>query len=219
MTKNTKLSSLEHIKTAITRAATQAGRQPCEIELLAVTKNQPENKIEPLLLAGQLIFGENRVQEAQGKWPHLKQKYPDTELHLIGHLQTNKVKEAVQLFDVIQTIDNLRLATKLHQEQQRQHKVLRYFIEVNIGNEPQKNGVAPDKFAEFYQNVRNKTNLQIVGIMCIPPQKQDPQPYFQEMAKIASRYHLLVSMGMSDDYEIAIRAGTNQVRIGRALFS
>lgn len=213
------LSHLQDIVTNIGNIARKQGREPADIQLLAVTKTQSIAKITPLLEAGHQLFGENRVQEAYSKWPLLKQQFPNTQLHLIGHLQSNKVKEAVHLFDVIQTLDSLKLAQKLQDEQSRQNKSLEYYVEINIGNEPQKKGILPDQLSDFYKSLMTNYSLKITGIMCIPPVGQDPYVYFRQMFDLAHQFHLPnISMGMSDDYEQAIQCGSTMVRIGRALF-
>lgn len=189
------------------------------VELLAVTKNQPIEKIISLLNEGQRLFGENKVQEAYSKWPSLKEQYPELKLHLIGHLQSNKTREAVALFDVIQSLDSLKLAKKLQEEELKQNKHLEYYIEINIGNEDQKSGVLPENFDEFYTSVCANSILNVIGIMCIPPANQNPIQYFKKMLEYANRYSIKnISMGMSDDYELAIENGSTLVRIGRALF-
>lgn len=194
-------------------------RDPTTTSLLAVTKNQTADAIYTLLKNQQRLFGENRVQEALIKWPELKKNYPDIELHLIGHLQTNKVKDAVALFDVIETLDSFKLADKLAKEEERQQKKLAYYIEINIGEESQKTGILPANFENFLVTLRNNYPLNIKGIMCIPPSDQNATPYFQRMQQIAKEFQLdVISMGMSDDFEIAIKYGSNLVRIGRALF-
>src|SRR5262249_5139090 len=148
-------------------------------QLLAATKNVPLFKTEKLLQEGHTLFGENKVQEAYRKWPTLKRKYPKTQLHLIGHLQTNKVKRAVALFDVIETLDNVKLAQKLIDEELKQQKRLEYYIEINIGHEPQKTGVLPEDFHKFYETLTAEFPLRITGVMCIPPANQNPVVYFQ----------------------------------------
>lgn len=213
------LSSLEKIQHQIATTAKRYGRLPEEVKLLAVTKNQPIDRIVPLLKQGQCLFGENRIQEAEMKWSGLQEKYNSLQLHLIGHLQTNKVKQAITLFDAIQTLDGIKLARKLFAEEQRQQKKLDYYIQINIGLEPQKSGVLPQDFADFYKTLRSEVTLNIKGLMCIPPQDKNPALYFEEMANIAKRYRLTqLSMGMSDDYETAIQYGATIIRLGRALF-
>jgi pyridoxal phosphate enzyme (YggS family) len=212
------MTKLQVIKSHIKEIAVTFGRQE-EIALLAVTKNQKISTIESALAQGHRLFGENRVQEAYTKWPEMKKKFNHIELHLIGHLQTNKVKEAIKLFDVIQTLDSLKLAEKLVAEEKRQGKHLAYLIEVNIGEEPQKAGVLPKDFDDFFSKISTCYPLNVQGIMCIPPAEQDPTLYFQRMKNISETYKFpIISMGMSNDYELAIRYGATQVRIGRALF-
>lgn len=191
-----------------------------QVQLLVVTKNQPIERIRPLLEAGHLLFGENRVQEASSKWPKLKIQYPHICLHLIGHLQTNKVREAVNSFNVIETLDSTKLAEKLVLAEQSQNKKLTYYIEVNIGNELQKNGILPRDCSSFLQKLRTDfPSLHVKGIMCIPPAQEDPTKYFKHTALLANELKLPIkSMGMSADFDIAIQQGSNLVRIGRALF-
>lgn len=186
--------------------------------LLAVTKNQSADYIIPLLKAGQMRFGENRVQEAYTKWPLLKAEYPNCQLHLIGPLQTNKVREAIALFDVIETVDRINLADKIADELGKNPKPLQLLIQVNIGHEPQKSGVLPDDFPALFAHCRAR-HLPIMGLMCIPPANQNPVPFFQNLAHLAALYHLpILSMGMSHDFETAIEYGASWVRIGSALF-
>lgn len=212
------LANLRTIQLDIQDCAIKAGRND-PIKLLAASKNRSVAAITQLLDEGQRLFGENRVQEACEKWPVLKVLYPDIELHLIGHLQTNKVKEAINLFDTIETLDSFRLAEKLMIEEKKQNKRLTYYIEINIGKEPQKTGIWPDHLDDFLTKVRNYFLLNIQGLMCIPPLNEDPVTYFQELKNLADYHHLpIVSMGMSDDYELAIQNGANLVRIGTALF-
>lgn len=212
------MSKLIEIRETINNHVRQSNRLN-PIQLLAVTKQQSINKITELLLQGHRLFGENIVQEAILKWRDLKTDYPDIELHLIGHLQTNKVKEAVALFDVIQTLDSLKLAAKLAKEEMLQNKKLDYLIEINIGSENQKKGILPEDFDFFYHELKKNYPLSVQGIMCIPPIDKNPTPYFNMMKKIADEHQLaIISMGMSNDFKIAIECGANLVRIGRALF-
>lgn len=188
-------------------------------ELVAVSKTFGQEDIEPLITAGQRRFGENRVQEAQGKWPALKAKYPDLVLHLIGPLQTNKARDAVALFDVIESLDREKLAKMLSQEMERQDRHLPCFVQVNIGDEPQKAGVAIAETVEFAAHCRNDLGIEIVGLMCIPPAGMAPGPFFAQLAVLAERAGLeRLSMGMSADFETAIVMGATQVRVGSALF-
>ena len=189
------------------------------IDLIAVSKTFPPEHIIPLLQAGHKNFGENRVQEAQKKWTTLKQHYPDTCLHLIGPLQSNKVQEAVQLFDVIHTLDREKLAHKLAQEMQKQEKSCPLFIQINIGEEAQKSGLLPHEADDFIKLCKTHYRLTIWGLMCIPPIDAHPAPYFALLDKIATRNGLEKrSMGMSADYQIAIELGATHIRVGSAIF-
>jgi PLP dependent protein len=186
--------------------------------LVAVTKTHGAERIRPALSAGQRVFGENRVQEAARKWPALKAEYTGIELHLIGPLQTNKVRDAVQLFDVIQTLDRPKLAQALAAEIVRSGRSPRLFVQVNTGEEPQKAGVTPPQVSDLLAVCRD-LNLPIVGLMCIPPIDQAPAPHFALLREIAKAHGLAeLSMGMSDDFETAIRFGATHVRIGTAIF-
>jgi len=191
---------------------------PAHVTLVAVSKFQPVEKIEALLKKGQRVFGENRVQEAAEKFPALKEKYPDIELHLIGHLQTNKAKEAVALFDVIESVDSLRVAEALKKEMEKQSKNLPCFIQVNTGEEAQKDGVAPRDLEKLYKDCV-ALGLKIEGLMCIPPAEDIPDLHFALLAKLARKLNLKkLSMGMSADYEAAIKYGATHIRLGTALF-
>lgn len=188
------------------------------VSLVAVSKTHGPDKVEALLRAGQTVFGENRVQEAQGKFPALKAAWPALELHLIGPLQTNKAKEAVALFDVIQSVDRPKLAKILAEEMAKQGRTLPCFVQVNTGEEEQKAGVAPGDVDAFVAECR-ALGLNVVGLMCIPPADEEPSPHFALLAKIAQRNGLSqLSMGMSGDFETAIRLGVTHVRVGTALF-
>lgn len=209
---------LSEIMAQIAFAAEESGRRPEDISLLAVSKTHGEDKILPVLEAGQRLFGENRVQEAAGKWPALKEKYPDVRLHLIGPLQTNKVREAVVLFDAIETIDRPELAKKLVKEMEKQGRNLPCFIQVNTGEEPQKAGVHPKETAEFVKYCQN-IGLNIIGLMCIPPVEDEPSAHFAFLKKLAAESGLKeLSMGMSDDFPLAVQQGATIVRVGSALF-
>jgi PLP dependent protein len=198
------------------------------VALLGVSKNQPPETVETFIKSGLRLFGENRVQEAADKWPELKKRHPDIELHLIGPLQTNKVKAALALFDVIQTVDREKLAQAISGEwrvaskENSRHSPLathRFYIQVNTGKEPQKTGIAPKETDAFILYCIHDLKLPVVGLMCIPPAGQPPAPHFALLKTIADRHGLKeLSMGMSDDYKTAIRMGSTCVRLGRALF-
>ncbi len=188
-------------------------------KLVAVSKTFAAPEIAPVIAAGQRIFGENRVQEAMGKWPHLRSSDRDLELHLIGPLQSNKAAEAVALFDVIQTIDRAKIAEAVAKETAKQGKAPRCFVQVNTGREPQKAGVDPDQLDAFVKNCRQAYQLDVVGLMAIPPVDCDPRPHFQMLAAMAARNGLKeLSMGMSGDFEMAIAEGATCVRVGSAIF-
>lgn len=202
-------------------AKVAAGFDPAgrHVELVAVSKTFPAEAIKPFLAAGQRVFGENRVQEAREKWPTLREAYPDLRLHLIGPLQTNKAREAVALFDVIETIDRDKLAGVLAQEMARAGRQLPCFVQVNIGLEPQKAGIAPAEAVGFVRRCQAEHGLDIVGLMCIPPDGVPPGPYFAHLATLARDAGLSqLSMGMSADFETAIAMGATHVRVGSALF-
>jgi hypothetical protein len=188
------------------------------VQLVAVSKFQSSDKILQAIAAGQMVFGENRVQEATEKWPAIKKIFPDIKLHLIGTLQTNKAREAVAVFDVIEIVDRTKLADCLAKEMQKQGKNLPCLIQVNIGREPQKSGIMPEEVDEFIKYCIGK-NLAITGLMCIPPESESPEPYFMQMQNIAKRNDLkILSMGMSGDFESAIKCGATHVRVGTAIF-
>jgi pyridoxal phosphate enzyme (YggS family) len=210
---------LRLVKEEISLAAEKADRESNSVKLVTVTKTVPAAVIEEAIEAGQRLFGENRVQEAHGKWPALKQLHPDIELHLIGPLQTNKAKEAVALFDVIQTLDRPKLARTLAEEMERQGKRPALFVQVNTGEESQKSGVGPDETADFVALCRDTFNLKIDGLMCIPPFDEDPGRHFALLAKLADELGLEeLSMGMSNDFAKAIAFGATYVRVGTAIF-
>jgi pyridoxal phosphate enzyme (YggS family) len=210
---------LARVRARIMAAAEAAGRAPGSVTLVAVSKTHPAERIRPALEAGQRVFGENRVQEAKAKWPALRAAFPDIELHLIGPLQTNKVRDAVALFDLIETVDRPKLALALAREMAAQGRRPNCLVEVNIGAEPQKSGIAPDDVAAFVAACREDYKLPLVGLMCIPPQGAPAEPYFRRLAELARRCGLpLVSMGMSEDFEIAVRCGATHVRVGTAIF-
>lgn len=210
---------LDIITKSITRAVKRFDGSGHAVTLVAVSKTFPAEAIVPLLDAGHRVFGENRVQEAKAKWPGLKAHYPDFELHLIGPLQTNKVREAVALFDVIESVDREKLAAALQKEMQQTERFLPCFVQVNIGQEDQKAGIAPDQTVEFVEKCRKTYGLEIVGLMCIPPADQPPGPYFAQLAELARQAGVSgLSMGMSGDFETAIAMGATHVRVGSALF-
>lgn len=210
---------LEIIEKRIARAGKRFGPPPEHVQLVAVSKTFGAQEIRPLIEAGQKVFGENRVQEAQSKWPEMKADHPDVELHLIGPLQTNKVKDAVALFDVIETVDRDKLARALAAEMQKSGKQLPCFVQVNIGGEEQKAGIAPEDTVDFVKRCREEHGLQIVGLMCIPPLDAAPGPYFAQLAELGKAAETeFLSMGMSGDFETAIAMGATHVRVGSALF-
>jgi len=210
---------LAAVRASIARAAAAAGRDPAAITLVAVSKTNPAEAVAEAIAAGQRVFGENRVQEAQAKFPALRQRHPDLELRLIGHLQSNKAADAVALFDVIESIDSTKLARAIAKEMQRQGRRPRCLIQVNIGAEQQKSGIAVDAVDELLALCRGELGLPVEGLMCIPPAEGDPSPHFQRLAALADRLGLPVrSMGMSGDYPKAIAAGATHVRVGTAIF-
>jgi len=211
--------ALADVRRRIAKAAAAAGRAGADVTLTAVSKQQPWERIEPVLAAGQRVFGENRVQEAMARWSEARGRVPDLELRLIGPLQTNKAREAVAFFDVIETLDRERLARALADEVQKQGRQPRLYVEVNTGEEPQKAGVTPGEADAFLTLVRGAYGLKPEGLMCIPPAGEEPAMHFALLAKIAARNGLeRLSMGMSDDYETAIRFGATEVRVGSAIF-
>lgn len=210
---------LQIVKETIGKAAETAGRDGADITLIAVSKTRDFDDIRPVLEAGQKIFGENRVQEAQGKWPAIREEFPDTELHLIGPLQSNKARDAVALFDWVHTIDREKIAAAIAREMASQGKKLRCLVQVNTGLEPQKAGIDPTKAAEFVEKCRTRFHLDIQGLMCIPPVEEEAALHFALLKKIAADCGLpILSMGMSADYEKAIAYGATHVRVGTAIF-
>ncbi|WP_319774630.1 YggS family pyridoxal phosphate-dependent enzyme [Breoghania sp.] len=215
----TAAARLDHIRDQIATVERETGRAPGAVTLIAVSKTFDAPDIEPVIAAGQRIFGENRVQEAQGKWPALKEACPEIELHLIGPLQSNKTREAVALFDAIHTIDRDKIARTVKAEMEAQGRDLKLFIQINTGNEPQKAGVSPDEADTFIARCRDELGLKICGLMCIPPVDEAPSPHFALLAKIAARNGLEgLSMGMSGDFEMAVAQGATYVRVGSAIF-
>jgi pyridoxal phosphate enzyme (YggS family) len=204
--------------TALNRRITQAAAGRA-VTLIAVSKTKPATAIEAALAAGQLVFGENRVQEAALKFPPLRVTHPDIDLHLIGPLQTNKARDAVLLFDQIETLDRPKLADALAAAAEREGSMPNLLVQINIGDEPQKAGVARAEADAFIRAMRARFGAALLGLMAIPPVGQDPAPYFRDLVAMADHHGLPVrSIGMSDDFEIAIACGATQVRIGSALF-
>jgi pyridoxal phosphate enzyme (YggS family) len=215
----TAIERLESVRAAIARAAGRYDDPARDVALVAVSKTVPAEGIVPLLDAGQRLFGENRVQEAKEKWPGLQDRYDGIELHLLGPLQTNKARDAVALFDVIESLDREKLAGVLRAEMDRADKNLPCFVQVNIGEEPQKAGIAPNESAAFVAHCRSVHGLEIVGLMCIPPEGEPPGPYFARLAVLGREAGVdQLSMGMSGDFETAIGMGATHVRVGTALF-
>jgi PLP dependent protein len=212
-------AELLQVRRRISDAARTSGRPESDITLIAVSKTFGPEHIKPILEAGQEVFGENRVQEAKAKWPVLTASYPQTKLHLIGPLQSNKAAEAVSLFEVIHTVDRPKLATVLAAEMKKQNRTLELFIQVNTGEEPQKAGVAPNEADGFIRFCKGELALPVTGLMCLPPLDEEPAMHFALLAKIARRNDLLkLSMGMSADLEKAIEFGATHVRVGSAIF-
>lgn len=213
------LDNLRSVEAAIGTATREAGRSPASVSLIAVSKTAAADAIEPVLQAGHRLFGENYVQEAAGKWPELRSRHPGCELHLIGPLQTNKVREAVDLFDVIQSVDRARLAAALAREMDRSGRRPRLLCQINTGEEVQKGGVLPADADAFLRSCSREYGLAIAGLMCIPPADQPPSPHFALLRSIAERNGLAeLSMGMSADYAAAIQLGATHVRVGTAIF-
>lgn len=212
-------SARSDVLARIAAAAKSAGRDAAGVDLVAVSKVQPEDRIEAMLAAGQRVFGENRVQEAQGRWEHRRASVEGLELRLIGPLQSNKAREAVALFDVIETLDREKLAVALAEAFAKEGKTPRLYVQVNTGEEEQKAGVAPREADAFIAKMRGEFGFAIEGLMCIPPADEPAGPHFALLAKIAARNGIAkLSMGMSADYEIAVLFGATSVRVGSALF-
>jgi pyridoxal phosphate enzyme (YggS family) len=210
---------LAAVRSVIEAACRKSRRDPAAVTVVAVSKTFGPDAIEPVIAAGQCVFGENRVQEAKAKWLSLKERHPGIELHLVGPLQSNKAKEAVALFDAIHSVDRPRLAEALAREIVRQGRKPTLFVEVNTGAEPQKSGVLPEETDGFVQACRERHGLDIAGLMCIPPLNEPPAPHFALTAKIAHRNGLaLLSMGMSADFSLAVEFGATHVRVGTAIF-
>lgn len=212
-------ANLAAVRARIADAAAAAGRTGGDVTLVAVAKMHPQALAHAALVAGHRVFGENRVQEAMAKWPPLRADFPDLKLHLIGPLQTNKVKDAVALFDVIETVDREKLARALAREMEKSGKRVDCYIEVNTGEEAQKAGIHPDAADAFIATCRDELGLPVVGLMCIPPLDEEPALHFGLLAEIARRNGIDgLSMGMSADFETAIRMGATHVRVGTAVF-
>jgi len=212
-------AALAAVRDEIALAARETNRDPASVTLVAISKTFGAEAIEPVIAAGQRVFGENRVQEAKAKWPALTAAHPGLELHLVGSLQSNKAKEAVALFDVIHSVDRPSLCEALGKEIAKQGRSPLLFVEVNTGAEAQKAGVLPEETDAFLARCRDSYGLAIAGLMCIPPFDEAPAPHFALTAKIAARNGLkLLSMGMSADFPIAIAFGATHVRVGTAIF-
>ena len=212
-------ANLAAVRERMERAAVRAGRDPGTVALVAVSKTFGPDVVTPVIAGGQRVFGENRVQEAKGKWPALRALHRDLELHLVGPLQTNKAGDAVALFDVIETVDRERLAGILAEEMARAGKSLPCFVQVNIGGEEQKAGIAVAEAVDFVARCRDGYGLDIVGLMCIPPDGQPAGPYFALLAELGRAAGVeKLSMGMSGDFEAAVEEGATLVRVGTAIF-
>lgn len=211
--------NLKTVRNAIAQSEQEAQRATDSVQLVAVSKTFNADEITPALEAGQRIFGENRVQEAEGKWPELREKFSGIELHLIGPLQSNKTAEAVALFDVIQTVDREKIAATIATETKKQNRKLKLFVQVNTGSEEQKAGIDPLDAVAFVARCRDVHDLEIAGLMCIPPVDENPGPHFALLRKLANEAGVKeLSMGMSGDFETAIAFGATQVRVGSAIF-
>jgi pyridoxal phosphate enzyme (YggS family) len=214
------VNAVAAVRQEISAACRDAGREPADVTLVAVSKTFGADAIVPVIAAGQRAFGENRVQEANAKWPPLRESHAGLELHLIGPLQSNKAKEAVNLFDAIHSVDRPSLCAALAREIDKQGRAPVLLVEINTGAEAQKAGVLPDQADAFVAACRTGYGLDIAGLMCIPPVEEPPAPHFALTAKIAKRNGLkLLSMGMSADFAVAIRFGATHVRVGSAIFS
>ena len=213
------VEQLRTVQATIAKAEREARRQPGAVTLVAVSKTFAAEDIRPVIEAGQRVFGENRVQEAQGKWPALKQAFPDIELHLIGPLQSNKAREAVALFDVVETVDREKIAAEIAKEIARQGRAPRLYVQVNTGSEPQNAGIEPREAVAFVERCRAVHGLAVEGLMCIPPADENPGPHFALLEKLGKEAGVeKLSMGMSGDYETAVAFGATSVRVGSAIF-
>jgi len=212
-------ANLARIRARIAEAEARANRQPGSVTLVAVSKTHPAAMVEAALGAGQRVFGENRVQEAAEKFPALRPAWPDVDLHIIGALQTNKARDAVRIADVIESLDRPKLAVALAEAMKKEGRRPRLLVQVNVGAEPQKAGIARADTADFLRACREEHDLPVAGLMCIPPAEGDPRPHFDWLAEMAAKHGLpVVSMGMSADYEVAIACGATHVRVGSAIF-
>lgn len=212
-------AALADVKAEIAAACHEARRDPASVTLIAVSKTFDADSIEPVIVAGQRVFGENRVQETKGKWPELQRRHPGLSLHLIGPLQSNKAKEAVAMFDAIHSVDRPSLCEALAKEIGKQGRAPQLFVEINTGAEPQKAGILPEDADAFLRACKDTYGLAIAGLMCIPPLDEAPAPHFALTAKIVARNGLAqLSMGMSADFRIAIQFGATHVRVGSAIF-
>ncbi len=212
------LSSLDEVRERIGKAARLAGRKPDAVTLIAVSKTQPASRILALISAGQRVFGENRVQEAEEKWPAIREAYPDVKLHLVGQLQSNKADAAVMLFDAIHSVDRESLVRALARAMQKQGRRPDCFLQVNIGDEPQKGGCPVPDLPQLMETARS-AGLPVAGLMCLPPADTEPAPWFALLARLARRHDVTgLSMGMSGDFESAVMIGATHVRVGTALF-
>jgi pyridoxal phosphate enzyme (YggS family) len=212
-------AGLAAVRDEVAAACRRAGRDPGSVTLVAASKTVPGEVIEKAIAAGQHVYGENRVQEAKAKWPELRPRHPQAELHLIGPLQSNKAREAVALFDAIHSIDRASVCEAVARQCEKQGRRPTLLAQVNIGAEPQKSGVLPDDVDAFLRDCRAAYGLAIDGLMCIPPAGEPPEPYFERLAELAARNGLaLLSMGMSSDFGVAIGYGATHVRVGSAIF-
>lgn len=215
----TVVDRLNAARDAISTRARDCGRDPADVTLVCVTKTFPAEAVAPLLEAGHRVYGENKVQEARAKWGELRQRFPGVELHLVGPLQSNKAREAVALFDVIETVDRDKIAAELAKEIARQGRRPHLYVQVNTGSEPQKAGIDPREAVAFVARCRTVHGLRIDGLMCIPPADENPGPHFALLDKLAREAGVeRLSMGMSGDYETAVRFGATSVRVGSAIF-
>ena len=210
---------LAAVSARVAQAARDVGRAPETVSLVAVSKTHPAEVVAPALAAGHRVFGENRVQESKTKWPELRDRFEGVELHLIGPLQSNKAREAVDLFDVIETVDRPKIAEALAAEMARAGRAVRLFVEVNTGAEPQKAGILPGDADAFLTHCRDRLGLAVAGLMCIPPADEQASPHFALLAQIAARNGIPgLSMGMSSDFDLGIQLGATHVRVGTAIF-